>query len=100
MTSRMVAPILIYISIPIAFPNMQTLLCLIFFKDLWYDDILQSFASSVLCLRLCIWYIARNNNMHKPFEGLQTKRKSFFFIGAIINISIFLIKQSPKSRRS
>ena len=80
--SRMVAPILIYISIPIAFPehadsallDFLRRLCMIYILaargcwDKWLSSrtaqSLQSFfASSVLCSRLCIWYIARVNNI-------------------------------------
>lgn len=95
--SRMVAPILIYIAIPIAFPEHADSSLLDFLRRLCLIYILAVFLRfvSALCTAIYLVYSAREQYKDKPLKGLlQTAQVILFFIGAIIIISI-LIKQSP-----
>ena len=95
--SRMVAPILIYISIPIAFPEHADSALLDFLRRLCMIYILAVFLRFVSALFTAVYlvYSAREQYKDKPLKGLlQTAQVILFFIGAIIIISI-LIKQSP-----
>ena len=95
--SRMVAPILIYIAIPIAFPEHADSALLDFLRRLCMIYILAVFLRFVSALFTAVYlvYSAREQYKDKPLKGLlQTAQVVLFFIGAIIIISI-LIKQSP-----
>lgn len=95
--SRMVAPILIYIAIPIAFPehvdsNLLDLLrrlCLIYILAVFLRFI------SVFLAAVYHVYSEREQYKDKPLKGLlQTAQVMLFFIGIIIIISI-LIDRNP-----
>ena len=87
--SRMVAPILIYIAIPIAFPEHADSDLLDFLRRLCLIYIIAVFTAVYQV------YSEREQYRDKPLKGLlQTAQVILFFIGAIIIISI-LINQSP-----
>ena len=91
--SRMVAPILIYISIPehadSALLDFLRRLCMIYILAVFLRFV------SALFTAVYLVYSAREQYKDKPLKGLlQTAQVILFFIGAIIIISI-LIKQSP-----
>lgn len=95
--SRMVAPILIYIAIPIAFPDHATSGLLDFLRRLCLIYIIAVFLRFVSTLFTAVYdvYCTREQYKDKPLKGLlQTAQVILFFIGAIIIISI-LINQSP-----
>ncbi len=95
--SRMVAPILIYIAIPIAFPEHADSGLLDFLRRLCMIYILAVFLRFVSSLFTAIYqvYSRKEQYRDKPLKGLlQTAQVILFFIGAIIIISI-LINQSP-----
>ncbi|WP_294477170.1 mechanosensitive ion channel family protein [uncultured Bacteroides sp.] len=95
--SRMVAPILIYIAIPMAFPEHADSAVLDFLRRLCLIYIIAVFLRFVSALFTAIYqvYSAREQYKDKPLKGLlQTAQVILFFIGAIIIISI-LINKSP-----
>ena len=95
--SRMVAPILIYIAIPIAFPEHADSGLLDFLRRLCMIYILAVFLRFVSSLFTAIYqvYSRKEQYRDKSLKGLlQTAQVILFFIGAIIIISI-LINQSP-----
>ena len=92
--SRMVAPILIYIAIPIAFPEHADSDLLDFLRRLCLIYIIAVFLRFISALFTAV-YSEREQYRDKPLKGLlQTAQVILFFIGAIIIISI-LINQSP-----
>ena len=94
--SRMVAPILIYIAIPIAFPEHADSDLLDFLRRLCLIYIIAVFLRFISALFTAVYqvYSEREQYRDKPLKGLlQTAQVILFFIGAII-ISI-LINQSP-----
>jgi len=95
--SRMVAPILIYIAIPIAFPEHADSDLLDFLRRLCLIYIIAVFLRFISALFTAVYqvYSEREQYRDKPLKGLlQTAQVILFFIGAIIIISI-LINQSP-----
>lgn len=95
--SRMVSPILIYIFIPIAFPehidsgllDLMRRICLIYVVAVFLRFI------SVFLVAVYQVYNEKEQFKDKPLKGLlQTAQVTIFFIGAIIIVSI-LINQSP-----
>lgn len=95
--SRMVAPILIYVAIPIAFPEHADSDLLDFLRRLCLIYIIAVFLRFISALFTAIYqvYSEREQYRDKPLKGLlQTAQVILFFIGAIIIISI-LINQSP-----
>ena len=95
--SRMVAPILIYIAIPIAFPEHADSDLLDFLRRLCLIYIIAVFLRFISALITAVYqvYSEREQYRDKPLKGLlQTAQVILFFIGAIIIISI-LINQSP-----
>lgn len=95
--SRMVSPILIYIFIPIAFPehadsellDLMRRICLIYVVAVFLRFI------SVFLVAVYQVYNEKEQFKDKPLKGLlQTAQVIIFFIGAIIIVSI-LINQSP-----
>ena len=95
--SRMVAPILICIAIPIAFPEHADSDLLDFLRRLCLLYIIAVFLRFISALFTAVYqvYSEREQYRDKPLKGLlQTAQVILFFIGAIIIISI-LINQSP-----
>lgn len=95
--SKMVAPVLIYVAIPIAFPEHVDSALLDFFRRLCMIYILAVFLRFVSALFTAFYqvYSAQEQYKDKPLKGLlQTAQVILFFIGGIVIISI-LIKQSP-----
>ena len=95
--SRMVAPILIYIAIPIAFPEHADSDLLDFLRRLCLIYIIAVFLRFISALFTAVYqvYSEREQYRDKPLKGLLlTAQVILFFIGAIIIISI-LINQSP-----
>lgn len=95
--SRMVAPVLIYITIPIAFPEHVDSDLLDFLRRLCLIYILAVFLRFVGVFLSAIYHVYSEKDQYrdKPLKGLlQTAHVTLFFIGTIIIISI-LIKQSP-----
>lgn len=95
--SRMVAPILIYVAIPVAFPEHADSALLDFLRRLCMIYVFAVFLRFVSALFTAVYlvYSAREQYKDKPLKGLlQTVQVILFFIGGIIIISI-LIKQSP-----
>ena len=95
--SRKLAPILIYIAIPIAFPEHADSDLLDFLRRLCLIYIIAVFLRFISALFTAVYqvYSEREQYRDKPLKGLlQTAQVILFFIGAIIIISI-LINQSP-----
>lgn len=95
--SRIVAPILIYLAIPMAFPEHADSNLLDFLRRLCMIYILAVFLRFVSALFTAIYqvYSMKEQYKDKPLKGLlQTAQVILFFIGGIVIISI-LIKQSP-----
>lgn len=95
--SRMVAPILIYVAIPIAFPEHVASDLLDFLRRLCLIYIIAVFLRFISALLTAVYqvYSSREQYKDKPLKGLlQTAQVILFFIGAIVIISI-LINQSP-----
>ncbi|WP_303010776.1 mechanosensitive ion channel family protein [uncultured Bacteroides sp.] len=95
--SKMVAPVLIYIAIPIAFPEHADSRLLDFMRRLCMIYILAVFLRFISTLFAAIYqvYSQKEQYRDKPLKGLlQTAQVILFFIGGIIIVSI-LIKQSP-----
>ncbi|WP_294629191.1 mechanosensitive ion channel family protein [uncultured Bacteroides sp.] len=95
--SRMVAPLLIYIAIPVAFPEHIDSALLDFFRRLCEIYILAVFLRFVSALFTAVYlvYSEKEQYKDKPLKGLlQTAQVILFFIGGIVIISI-LIEQSP-----
>ena len=92
--SRMVAPILIYIAIPIAFPEHADSDLLDFLRRLCLIYIIAVFLRFISALVTAVYqvYSEREQYRDKPLKGLlQTAQVILFFIGAIIIISLSLI---------
>lgn len=95
--SNMVAPILIFIAIPIAFPEHTDTGLLDLFRRLCLIYIMAVFLRFVNALMIAIYHVysVKEQYKDKPLRGLlQTMQVILFFIGAIIIISI-LIKKDP-----
>ena len=95
--SKLVAPILIYIAIPVAFPEHADSAWLDFLRRLCLIYILAVFLRFVSALFTAFYLVYSTCEQYKdkPLKGLlQTAQVILFFIGAIVIISI-LIKQSP-----
>lgn len=95
--SRMVAPILIYIAIPIAFPEHVDSELLDFMRRLCLIYIIAVFLRFISALSTAVYqvYSEREQYRDKPLKGLlQTAQVILFFIGAIVIVSI-LINQNP-----
>ena len=95
--SRMVAPILIYLAIPIAFPEHIDSNVLDFLRRLCLIYILAVFLRFISVFLAAIYHVysQREQYKDKPLKGLlQTAQVTLFFIGAIIIISI-LINRNP-----
>lgn len=95
--SRMVAPILIYVAIPIAFPEHADSELLEFLRRLCLIYIMAVFLRFVNALFVAVYqvYSERSQYRDKPLKGLlQTAQGILFFIGAIVIIST-LIGQKP-----
>ena len=95
--SRMVAPILIYLAIPIAFPEHADSNLLDFLRRLCLIYILAVFLRFISVFLSAVYHVYSEKEQYtdKPLQGLlQTAQVVLFFVGAIIIVSI-LIKQSP-----
>ena len=95
--SRMVAPILIYLAIPIAFPEHADSNLLDFLRRLCLIYILAVFLRFISVFLSAVYHVYSEKEQYKdkPLKGLlQTAQVVLFFVGAIIIVSI-LIKQSP-----
>lgn len=95
--SRMVAPILIYMTIPIAFPEHVNSDLLDFLRRLCLIYILIVFLRFISVFLAAIYHVYSEKEQYKdkPLKGfLQTAQVTLFFIGAIIIISI-LLRQNP-----
>lgn len=94
--SRMVAPILIYILLPLAFSDAQsaTLSLIMRFCMIFIIVMFLSFISSLLTAVYTV-YSDREQFRDRPLKGLlQTVQVILYFIGGIIVVSI-LIDRSP-----
>lgn len=94
--SRMVAPILIYILLPLAFADAQsaTLSLIMRFCMIFIIVMFLSFISSLLTAVYTV-YSDREQFRDRPLKGLlQTVQVILYFIGGIIVVSI-LIDRSP-----
>lgn len=94
--SRMVAPILIYILLPLAFADAQsaTLSLIMRFCMIFIIVMFLSFISSLLTAVYTV-YSDREQFRDRPLKGLlQTVQVIIYFIGGIIVVSI-LIDRSP-----
>lgn len=94
--SRMVAPILIYILLPLAFSDAQsaTLSLIMRFCMIFIIIMFLSFISSLLTAVYTV-YSDREQFRDRPLKGLlQTVQVILYFIGGIIVVSI-LIDRSP-----
>lgn len=95
--SRMVAPILIYVAIPIAFPEHVDSNLLDFLRRLCLIYILAVFLRFISVFMAAVYHVysEREQYKDKPLKGLlQTAQVMLFFIGIIIIISI-LIDRNP-----
>lgn len=95
--SRMVAPIFVYVAIPLAFPEHAVSDLLDFLRRICLIYIIAVFLSFVSALFRAIYqvYSEREQYRDKPLKGLlQTAQVILFFIGAIVIVSI-LINRSP-----
>lgn len=95
--SRMVAPIIIYLAIPIAFPEHADDGLLDFLRRLCMIYILATFLRFISALLTALYHVSSQKEQYKdkPLKGLlQTAQVILFFIGGIVIISI-LINQSP-----
>lgn len=95
--SRMVAPILIYVAIPIAFPEHVDSNLLDFLRRLCLIYILAVFLRFISVFLAAVYHVysEREQYKDKPLKGLlQTAQVMLFFIGSIIIISI-LIDRNP-----
>ena len=95
--SRMVAPIFIYIAIPVAFPEHADSNLLDFLRRLCLIYILAVFLRFISVFMAAVYHVysEREQYKDKPLKGLlQTAQVLLFFIGAIIIISI-LINKNP-----
>lgn len=96
--SRMVAPIIIYIFVPIAFADTSST-TLEFLQRICLVYIIISFLSFVNSLLVAVYmvYSVREHFRDRPLKGmLQTIQVVLWFVGAIIVVSI-LIDKSPLS---
>ena len=95
--SRMVAPILIYIAIPIAFPEHAQSGLLDFLRRICLIYIIAVFLRFISVFLVAIYHVYSEREQFKdrPLKGLlQTAQVTIFFIGAIVIVSI-LINKSP-----
>lgn len=95
--SRMVAPILIYVAIPIAFPEHVDSNLLDFLRRLCLIYILAVFLRFISVFLAAVYHVysEREQYKDKPLKGLlQTAQVMLFFIGIIIIVSI-LIDRNP-----
>ena len=95
--SRMVAPILIYIAIPIAFPEHAQSGLLDFLRRICLIYIIAVFLRFISVFLAAIYHVYSEREQFKdrPLKGLlQTAQVTIFFIGAIVIVSI-LINKSP-----
>ena len=94
--SRMVAPVIIYIFVPVAFAEAATLafiqrICLIYII-ITFLSFINSFLKAVYTV-----YSAKEQLRDRPLKGmLQTVQVILWFVGAIVIVSI-LINKSPVS---
>lgn len=95
--SRMVAPVMIYIAIPIAFPEHADSNLLDFLRRLCLIYIIAVFLRFISVFMAAVYHVysEREQYKDKPLKGLlQTAQVLLFFIGTIIIISI-LIDRNP-----
>lgn len=95
--SRMVAPILIYFTVPMAFPEHADSSLLDFLRRLCLIYIIAVFLRFVSVFMAAVYHVysEREQNKDKPIKGLlQTVQVLVFFVGSIIIISI-LINKNP-----
>ncbi|WP_300698288.1 mechanosensitive ion channel domain-containing protein [Bacteroides sp.] len=96
--SRMVAPIIIYIFIPVAFADTNSA-TLAFLQRICLIYIIITFLSFINSLLKAVYtvYSEREQLRDRPLKGmLQTVQVTLWFVGAIIVVSI-LINKSPVS---
>ncbi len=96
--SRMVAPMIIYMLLPVAFADSDSS-TLHFIRRLCLIYVLISFLSFINSFLKAVYYVysAREQFRDRPLKGmLQTAQVILWFVGAIIAISI-LIDRSPLS---
>lgn len=96
--SRMVAPIIIYIFIPVAFADTSSV-TLAFLQRICLIYIIITFLSFINSLLKAVYtvYSEREQLRDRPLKGmLQTVQVTLWFVGAIIVVSI-LINKSPVS---
>lgn len=95
--SRMVAPILIYIAIPIAFPEHTDSALLDLFRRLCLIYIVAVVLRFISVFMSAVYHVYSEKEQYKdkPLKGLlQTAQVILFFVGGIVIISI-LIKKNP-----
>lgn len=95
--SRMVAPILIYIAIPMAFPEHTDSAFLDLLHRLCLIYILAVFLRFISVFLAAVYHVYSEKEQYKdkPMKGLlQTAQVTLFFVGAIIIVSI-LINRNP-----
>ncbi len=95
--SRMVAPILIYLAVPIAFPEHTDSIWLDALRRLCLIYIIIVFLRFICVFLGAVYHVYSEKEQYrdKPLKGLlQTAQVSIFFIGAIIIVGI-LINKSP-----
>lgn len=95
--SRMIAPILIYIAIPMAFPEHTDSAFLDLLHRLCLIYILAVFLRFISVFLAAVYHVYSEKEQYKdkPMKGLlQTAQVTLFFVGAIIIVSI-LINRNP-----
>lgn len=95
--SRMVAPVLIYIAIPMAFPEHTDSAFLDLLHRLCLIYILAVFLRFISVFLAAVYHVYSEKEQYKdkPMKGLlQTAQVTIFFVGAIIIVSI-LINRNP-----
>lgn len=95
--SRMVAPVLIYIAIPMAFPEHTDSAFLDLLHRLCLIYILAVFLRFISVFLAAVYHVYSEKEQYKdkPMKGLlQTAQVTLFFVGAIIIVSI-LINRNP-----
>lgn len=95
--SRMVAPVLIYIAIPMAFPEHTDSAFLDLLHRLCLIYIIAVFLRFISVFLAAVYHVYSEKEQYKdkPMKGLlQTAQVTLFFVGAIIIVSI-LINRNP-----
>lgn len=95
--SRIVAPVLIYLAIPIAFPEHGNSVWLDVLRRLCLIYIIIAFLRFIIVFLAAVYHVYSEKEQYKdkPLKGLlQTAQVSIFFVGGIVIVST-LIGKSP-----